>query len=143
MNFKHQARELENYLEHNFQKNMPLALLPNGNIAYKDFIIKKTKQDKWELSRVKGNPLDIFNLKTCAILGAKFYSVGNFSKYNELKVLDSFYFKHQVDSEIYKKRHDQTHDYALKDMFMARLSESKQQADYAKEKIISKFKAVF
>ena len=64
MNFKHQARELENYLEHNFQKNMPLALLPNGNIAYKDFIIKKTKQDKWELSRDKVNPLDIFNIKT-------------------------------------------------------------------------------
>lgn len=143
MNFKYQAEKLENFLEENFQKNIPVAVLSNGNLVYKNFVIKKNSQDKWELIRFKGNKLDTFNLKTCAILGAKFYNVNNFSRYNELKILDSFYFKHQIDSEIYKKRYDQTQDLALKDMFMARLSESKQQADYAKEKIISKFKALF
>jgi hypothetical protein len=143
MNFKRQASELENFLQENFKKNNPIAVLPNGNLAYKDFVIKKNKQNKWELCRAKGHTLDVFNLKTCAILGAKFYNASNFSRYNELKILDTFYFKHQNDSEIFKQKLNKTKDIEMKDMFIARLVESKYQADYAKEKIISKFKSFF
>lgn len=143
MNFKQQARELEDFIKENFEKNNPIALLPNGNLAYKEFIIRKNRQDKWELVRVKGNILDTFNLKSCAVLGAKFYYTNNFSRYNEIKMLDSFYFKHQIDSDIYKIKYDKTKDVGLKDMFMARFCESKRHANYARKEITSKFKALF
>ena len=80
MNFKKQARQLEQFLEEEFKKTIPIALLPDGSLAYKDFIIKKNKTDQWQISRARGLPLDTFNIKTCAVIAARLYGSNKFER---------------------------------------------------------------
>lgn len=143
MNFKQQARQLEKFLEEEFEQKLPLALLPNGSIAYGQFIIKQNKKKEWLLSRANGLLLDTFNVKSCAIMAAKIYGSNNFNKYSELKVLDQLFFKNHTDSEFFKERYTTTKDTDRRDLYLARFIQSKQYADYAKQQIASRFKLMF
>jgi hypothetical protein len=143
MNFKKQAKQLEHFLEEEFKQKTPLALLPNGNIAYGNFLIKQNKLKEWQLCRPGGFILDTFNVKSCAIIAARLYGSNSFSKYSELKILDQLYYKNYSDSEVFKKRYNTTKDYEKRDLYLARFIYSEQYATYAKEQIASRFKMLF
>ncbi len=143
MNFKLQAKQLEKFLEEEFENKQPLALLPNGSVAYKSFLVRQTKKKDWQLTRVNGLLLDTFHIKSCAIMAAKLYGSSNFNKYSELKVLDQLYFKNHVDSEFFKERYNTTKDSEKRDLYLARFLQSERHANYAKEQIASRFKMMF
>lgn len=143
MNFKKQAKQLEQFLDEEFKEKIPLALLPNGNIAYGNLVIKQNKNKQWQLTRVNGVYLDSFNTKSSAIIAAKLYSLNRFSTYSELKILDQLYHKNITDAEIFKYRYKSTKEADKKDLYLARFSNSEQNAAYAKEQIASRFKSLF
>jgi hypothetical protein len=143
MNFKKQARQLETFLEEEFKQKLPIALLPDGSLAYNSFIVKRNKQDQWQLSRAKGLPLDTFNVKSCAIIAAKLYGASRFEKYSELKLLDELYHKNHTDAVVFKERYSTTKDNDKRDLYIARYVNAEQHADYAKAQIASKFKMLF
>lgn len=143
MNFKKQAKQLEQFLDDEFKQKVPLALLPNGSIAYGNFLVKQNKKKEWQLSRAGGLPFDSFNIKSSAIMAAKFYSSNNFSRYSELKLLDQLYFKNHTDAELFKQRYTTTKDLDKRDLYLARFIQSEQHATYAKEQIASRFKMLF
>lgn len=143
MNFKKPAEKLEQFLKEELQNKLPLVLLSNGSLVLEKFVIKQTKDNSWSLARIKGDCLDKFNTRSSAIMAAKLYSSNNFVKYSEIKILDQFYYKHQIDSEIFKLRHKTTKDLEKKDLYLARFLEAKQNADYAKSQIASRFKMMF
>ena len=143
MNFKKQAKQLEQFLEEEFEQKTPLALLPNGSIAYGPFLIKQNKKKEWQLSRANGILIDTFNVKSCAIMAAKIYGSSNFNKYSELKILDQLYFKNHTDSEIFKQRYTTTKDNEKRDLYLARFLQSEQHATYARQEIASRFKMMF
>jgi hypothetical protein len=143
MNFKKQARQLETFLEEEFKSKLPIALLPDGSLAYNNFIVKRNKAQQWQLSRPKGSALDLFNVKSCAIIAAKLYGRNAFSKYAELKILDELYHKNHTDALAFKERYQTTKDLDKRDVYVARYIQSKQNAEYAKAQISSKFKMLF
>jgi hypothetical protein len=143
MNFKKQAKQLEQFLDEEFKDKIPLALLPNGTIAYGNFLIKQTKNKEWHLTRSNGTYLDTFNVKSSAIIAAKLYGVNNFVKYSELKILDQLYYKNNTDAEIFKCKYKTTKDTDKRDLYLARFLYSSQYATYAKEQIASRFKMLF
>lgn len=143
MNFKKQARQLETFLDEEFKSKLPIALLPDGSLAYNGFVVKRNKQDKWQLNRSKGLPLDTFNVKSCAIIAAKLYGAGRFEKYSELKMLDELYHKNHTDTVIFKQRYTTTKDLDKRDLYVARYVNAEHYANYAKAQIASKFKMLF
>jgi hypothetical protein len=143
MNFKRQANKLELFLKEELDSRPPVAILENGSLAYKDFIIKQNKKEIWCLYRAKGFLIDKFSLKATSLMAAKLYSLNNFSLYNEIKILDSFYIKHHTDAVIFKHLCNKTKDTELKDLYITRFELSKSKSDYAKQQIANKFKALF
>ena len=143
MNFKRTAEKLEQFLEEELTKKPPITLLPDGSLAYNNFIIKKNSKQQWDLKRPGGNVLDSFNLKSTAISAAKFYGNNNFKYYNEIKILDSVYAKNIEDADRFKVRYQTTKDIELRDLYIARHVEARANADYAKKQIVKQFKTVF
>ncbi len=143
MNFKKQAAKLESYLTEEFQKELPIALMPDGSIVYKNYKIKQTKQKTWKLYRIGGNMIDSFNLKACALMGAKLYSINRLSSYNEVKNLDQSYQKNATDAAIFKYRYDTVTDPVRKDTVLWRWELSNARANSYKQQISHKFKSMF
>lgn len=143
MNFKRTAEKLEKFLEEELVKKPPIALLPDGSLAYNNFIIKKNHQHQWDLKRPGGSIIDSFNLKSTAIAAAKLYKSNNFKYYSEVKILDGMYAKHSDDAERFKIKYQKTKDTDLRDLYIARHVEAKAHADYAKKQIVKQFKTMF
>lgn len=143
MNIKKQAEKLERYLDEEFKVNLPVVVLSDKSLVYKNFKIKQDKRGYWILGRVGGNVVDKFNLKACALIAARFYSANNLNKYNEIKNLDTEYQKNSNDSEIFKYIYKKTSDSVKKDTCLWRWEISDQKARYAKSQIVTKFKLMF
>lgn len=143
MNFKRTAQQLEKLLEEELTRKPPIVLLPDGSLAYNNFIIKKNHNQQWDLKRPGGYVIDTFNLKSTAISAAKFYNTNNFKYYSDIKILDSVYTKNVLDADMFKIRYQTTKDLELRDLYIARHVEARAQADYAKKQIVKQFKTVF
>jgi hypothetical protein len=143
MNLKHQSKKLEVLFEKEVKQELPVALLPDGSMIFKDFKIKQNKKKTWDITRVNGFQIDTFNLKACALMAAKLYSINRLVTYNEVKLLDQQYQNNTNDSEIFKHRYTTTADSSKKDLFLWRWEITKNRAKYAKQQITSKFRSMF
>jgi hypothetical protein len=143
MNFKRHAQKLETYLEDEFKRNLPILTLPDKSVVYKNFKIKQDKQGRWNLHKIGGFKIDSFNLKACALMGAKYYSVNSLSAYNEIKNLDINYQLNAVDASIFKYRYQTVKDIDRRDLALWRWEITDARAKIAKTEIASKFKSMF
>jgi hypothetical protein len=143
MNFKKQAERLENFLEEEFKKELPIALLSDGSLVYADFRIKRNKQGSWNLYRLKGFLVDKFNLKACALMAAKHYTNNKLTAYNEIKQLDSRYQQNATDATIFKHRYTTVKDLDRRDLALWRWELTDSRARRTKVEIAAKFKSMF
>jgi hypothetical protein len=143
MNFKKQAEKLENFLEEEFKKELPIALLNDGSLVYAGFRIKPNNQGTWNLLRVGGYLVDRFNLKACALMAAKYFSINKLTAYNEIKQLDSSYQQNATDATIFKHRYITVKDLDRRDLALWRWELTDSRARQAKTKIAAKFKSMF
>jgi hypothetical protein len=89
---KPNVQKIAESFEADFNKTMQLVPLPDGSIVYKDYVVKENKQGRWVITRktaigIQGE----FNLKSCALIGAKSLSRVQLDAYNEIKMLDTRY----------------------------------------------------
>jgi hypothetical protein len=143
MNFKNQIKKLEKCIEEEFKNSLPITILPDGNIVYKHFFIKKNNQGKWQLTKPRTDPLDTFNSKSCALIAAKLYETNNFEYYSELKILDEIHERSRTEYIIYKKKYQKNKNPEKTDVHAAKYLKAKGNLDYSREKIINKFRLVF
>ncbi len=143
MNFKKHAQRLEDYLEDEVKKELPVALMQDGSLVYKSFRIKKNKKGLWNLYRIGGNLIDSFNLKACALMAAKCYSYNRLSAYNEVKILDNVYQNNINDSLIFKYRYNTSKDVEKRDLALWRWEVTDSRAKRTKHQIASKFNTMF
>lgn len=144
MNFKRHAQKLETFLDEEFAKNLPVAQLPNGTLVYKHYKIKKNKLNVWTLSKVNlASPIEVFNLKVCALLAAKFYEKNNINKINEIKRLDQLYQQSLNDSVIFKHRFKTSKDAVRRDIALWRWEVTDARAKDTKNKIAHMFRLTF
>jgi hypothetical protein len=143
MNFKRQAERLEQYLEAEFKNTLPIAVMANGSVVYKNFKIKQNKRGNYSLYRIGGNLIDTFNLKACALMAAKYYSVNSLTPYNEVKDLDNNYHQNSTDAEIFKHKYKTYKDLDKRDLALWRWELTSERAKRTKSQIEAKFKAMF
>ncbi len=143
MNLKRHAKNLEQVFEQEIKKELPVALMPDGSLMFENFKIKQTKQKTWEVLRLNGTKIDTFNLKACALMGAKLYSKTRLVAYNEIKLLDQKYQNNFNDAEIFKYRYTTSKDTERKDLFLWRWEITKTRARVAKQEISNKFRTMF
>lgn len=144
MNFKQKAEQLEKFLEEEFKKQLPIVVLADKSIIYKNYKIKQNKHGVWLLRYLgTGDIINSFRTKTCALLAAKFYEKNNFVKYNAVLLLDSQYWSNFVDTSFFKSRLEKTNDYEKLDLFRARFDLANARAKHYKNEISMMFKSQF
>jgi hypothetical protein len=143
MNFKKQAEKLEHFLDEEFKKELPIALMNDGSLVYANFKIKRNKHGTWNLYRVGGFLIDKFNLKACALMAAKNYSANRLAAYNEIKHLDSSYQRNATDATIFKHRYKTVKDLDRRDLALWRWELTEARAKQTKAEIAVKFKSMF
>ncbi len=145
MNIKTASKRLENYFDE-FKKAMPLTVLSNGAIGYKEYVIKPKKNGSWNLCKIYGKhlvPVDTFNLKSCAIVSAVYHEANQLQKLLETKQLDDLYYSNYQDSVFFKHFYNKTTDPVKKDNYLWRQEITTQRATFYKDKISKAFRTVF
>lgn len=143
MNFKKHASKIEQFLEEEFKRRIPLIELPNKNLAYKSYLISKNKHGNWSFKRENTATIAEFKIKTTAALAAKLYDQGKFEKYNKVQRLDRQYWNNSIDAKIYKYKYENTKNVDKKELYMCRYSIAANRSRHYQEEISRLFKLEF
>jgi len=137
-------KELAAHFEEDFRKTLPITVHPNGSITYKDCVIIKNVLGNWALYATnRQDPVEQFYLKTCAIMAAKAYSSTNLKKFIEIKQLDTSYFSHFCDNQIYRCNITKTQDFSRYLILLNKLEHSELLSNHYRDKISRMFKLSF
>lgn len=140
---KKTIKELAEYFDKELQMKLPIVLLPNGDLVYKNFLIKKLANNNWGVfNSVNKDLKDQYHLKSCALMAAKAYNHKHFNRCNEIKLLDNNYWSNYSDNLIYKNIIKNTSDEKYP-IILTRLEESEFQTCKYKIKISKMFKNTF
>lgn len=102
-NQKKTIKELAQYFDQELQTLLPISVLPNGALVYKDYLVKQLPNDNWGVINVSSKELkEKFHLKSCALIAAKAYTHKHFNKGIEIKELDNNYWVNHLDVTLYK-----------------------------------------
>jgi hypothetical protein len=138
------VKELASQFEAELKNSMPVTVLPNGNIVYKDFVIKKTKQENWAVYfKYNNNVVDEYHLKTCALLSAKAYDKNDLNRFFEIKNLDNQYWASYSDNQVYQHNIKKAKDFDRYIVLLNKLEDSQARAEHLKEQISRMFKWSF
>jgi MoaA/NifB/PqqE/SkfB family radical SAM enzyme len=139
-----EINKLAETLDINFKKIMPLIPLPDGSIAYKDFIVKENAAGRWVLYRkTSWDAQGEFNLKSSALIAAKALSSIRLQDYNEIKNLDSQYWSNFFTVQVCKYNMPKTTDYNRYLILLDKLEHSEWIAENCKDQISKKFRWSF
>jgi hypothetical protein len=145
MTIKQVAKKLEKFLE-DVNDMMPLTILPDGSLAYKNFIIKKNKDASWTLSRIQNQSkifIEVFNLKSSALLAANYHRTNRIDLLIEIKILDEYYWANYNDHLNFKELYKKTKDLVKRDLYLWRGELTRDRADYYRDKISNAFATSF
>jgi hypothetical protein len=136
--------ELASHFEADLKTALPIAIQPNGNIVYKNIVIRQNKHKNWAMHHV-GNTdaIEQFYLKTCAIMAAKAYTNTNLNKFFEIKQLDTQYWANYMKTTVAQQGIKVTSDYEKYLILLTKLEHHQELANNYKEKISRMFKWSF
>ena len=137
-------KELASSFDIELNSKMPLAVLPNGAVGYKDYLVKASKTGNWGVYNVNSKDLvGEFYLKSCAVMAAKAYHNAAMEKYFEIKRLDNRYWANHCDTMVYKRNIKTAKDFERYLILLNKLEHSAEQAEHFKEQISRMFKWSF
>jgi hypothetical protein len=141
---KHKVQELAEQFQEELNRKLPVTVLPDGGIVYKDYLVKQTKDGNWALYNYKQTALiDQFFLKTCALMAAKSHSLTKIEQYFEVKRLDTQYWANHSDTRIFKNNIKLAKEFERYLILLNRLEESTIKERFYKEEISKMFKWTF
>lgn len=139
-NKKKVITELAEQLSHDLNSSLPVHIMPNGDIVYKSYILRKLPNQNWGIFNLQNKDLvDQFFLKTCALMAAKAYNAVSLEKYFEIKRLDNKYWANYCDLVVYKKNIKTAKDFDRYVILLNKLEESETKVKYYKEEISRMF----
>ena len=142
-NSKKTIRELAQYFDQELQTSLPISILPNGALVYKDYLVKQLPNNNWGIFNIMNKDLkDQYHLKVCALIAAKAYTHRYFHKCIEIKDLDNNYWANYSDFVVYKNIINKSTDDQYP-ILLTRLEESDYRANKVKNKISKLFKHTF
>lgn len=139
------AEKLEHLLEQEFHKNLPIAVLPNKIVLYKNYKIKPAVNGSFSLCFGGRNFEEIaqFNLKACALMAAKKHDRCQLEAFKEIAELDRKYWVNYTDTKYYEEKIRKTKDFERYCILTSRLDLSRQRAVDYKDKIQRMFTTSF
>lgn len=141
---KHKVQELAEQFQDELNRKLPVTVLPDGGIVYKDYLVKQTKDGNWALYNYKQSHfVDQFFLKTCALMAAKAYSLTKIEQYFEIKRLDTQYWANHSDTRVFKNNIKTAKEFERYLILLNRLEESTIKERFYKEEISKMFKWTF
>jgi len=138
-------KRLAESLDIEFKKTLSLIPLPDGSIAYKEYVVKQNATGNWCIYK-KTTGADVhgtFNLKTCALIAAKALYFTHLDKYNEIRQLDSKYWSNYTSTSVYKYNMQSTKDYERYLILLNKLEDSTWKASHYKDEISRMFRWSF
>jgi hypothetical protein len=138
------VQDLAEQFSNEFNEKLPVVVLPNGDILYKDFLIRKTLTQNWALvDAISKDVRGEFYLKTCALMAAKSLMQINLTRYNEVKRLDLQYWSSHSDLQIYKKNIKSAQDFERYLILLNKLEETDIKNQHFRDTISRMFKWSF
>jgi hypothetical protein len=137
-------KELASQFEEELKSTLPISVLPNGNIAYKQYLIKHTAQGDWGIyKRTVMDPIGVFYLKSSALMAAKAYDRNDLNKMFEIKRMDTDYRNSHSDSLIFANNIKKAKDFGRYIVLLNKLEYSQERTEHFKEQISRMFKWSF
>ena len=139
------VKKLADVLDIEFKKIVPLIPLPDGSVAYKDYIVKKNKDDTWHIysKQTTNYSHGEFNLQTCALVAAKALSQMQLQRFNEIKTLDNKYWSNFYRTSVYQHNIKLAKDNDRYMILLNKLEDSTWKANHYKEEISKLFRWAF
>jgi hypothetical protein len=137
-------KELAKELTSELEQKLPLTVLPNGGIVYKQYLVKQTKEGNWAVYNYKDrNLIEQYFLKTCALMAAKAYNNVQLDKFHDIKRLDNCYWANHCDTQVFKRNIKLTKDFNRYLILLNKLEESELKETHYKDEISKMFKWSF
>jgi hypothetical protein len=139
------VKKLADVLDIEFKKIVPLIPLPDGSVAYKNYIVKKNKAGSWCIysKQTTNYSHGEFNLQTCALVAAKALAQMQLQRYNEIKSLDNKYWSNFYRTSVYQHNIKLAKDYDRYLILLNKLEDSTWKANHYKEEISKLFRWAF
>jgi hypothetical protein len=140
-----QARQLEEFLETELSKSLPITVLQDNSVVYKRYRIKQGKTGSYNLhfSGLDNKIIASFNLKVCALVAAKRHDKCQLTQFNEARELDAKYWASHTDAKYYQSRLKTVVDGVKYDILSSRLDLTQDRAKEYKKKILAMFRYSF
>ena len=137
-------KELAEQFTEDFNKVHQIIVLPDNNIVYQDYLIKKLKNENYGIYHKGSKDLvGQFFHKACAVMAAKAYSKTSLTRYYEIKQLDNRYWANRCDSQVYRKNIKTAKDFDRYLVLLNKLEDSEYKTEHYKEEISRMFKWSF
>lgn len=144
---KHQTKiikEFAEYFDQELQTTLPISVLPDGSLLYKDFLVKQLDNTYWGVYNILSKDLiNEYFLKSCALIAAKEYNNKHYEKYQSVKLLDSKYASVTNDATVFKHNIELVADNEKYHILLTRLEESTSLSQYYKQLILRLFRQSF
>lgn len=136
-------KDLASYFDQELNKYLPISILPNGALGYKNFLVKQLHSGNWGVFNVQNKDMiNEYHLKSCGLMAAKFYNQRFFNSCSEVKDLDNSYWRNYNDYVIFNQllKNDPTDNFPV---LLTRMEECYNRSEFFKHRISSLFKATF
>jgi hypothetical protein len=138
------VKELAGQFEAELNKTLPISIQPNGSIVYKNYLIKTNKQGDWCVHKASViDPLEVFYLKTSALMAARAYDKNDLNKMFEIKRLDTDYKNNHMDSLVFANSIKKAKDFSRYIILLNKLEYSRERTEHFKDTISKMFKWSF
>ena len=137
-------KDLAEQFQTELNRKLPITVLPDGGIVYKDYLVKQNKVGNWTVLDYKQKTIvGQFFLKTCALMAAKAYSNVQLEKFGSIKALDTKYWASHCDLEVYRHNIKRAKEFDRYLILLNKIEDSETKEAYYKDEISKMFKWSF
>jgi sRNA-binding regulator protein Hfq len=137
-------KEIASYFDQELQITLPLSVMPDGSLVYKDFLVKQLDNLNWGMYNLTTKDLiNEYYLKSSALIASKAYNHRHYAKYYEINELDRKYAVLSNDNLIFKHNLDTVTDLSNHDVLLTKFEENSLQYKHYKKLILLLFRQTF
>ena len=137
-------KEFAGYFDQELQTTLPISVLPDGSLLYKEFLVKQLDNTYWGVYNIASKDLiNEYFLKSCALIAAKEYNNRHYEKYQSVKLLDRRYAAVTNDVSVLKHNIELVSDDEKYYIMLTRLEESSTLSQHYQQIILRLFRQSF
>jgi hypothetical protein len=141
---KFAIKELAKYFDLELQRYLPILILPDNELSYKKYIIRQLPNENWGvINSLNFDIIEEYFLKSCALMGVKYYDANNLRQCSIIKDLDRLYWNRHIDTIIFNHSLSVTKDKIKRDILANKLENSELAANHYQNRISNMLRWTF